>query len=444
MTVRTGIRCAFGAFGFFVAVTAAAPAEAQLAGSPNLRDLLTDFLRTGIVLAPPQEGVDHSAHFIAQGSSQFDALEKLSGSLAREISRVPLSSSAGGFAFEIDPALGIPVRPTESFGPVYAERPYTVGEGKFNLGVSHSRFTFDSIDDINLREGEVELLFSHQDVGVEGELDVLAEGDVIRAALFLKLDTQITNFVGTYGVAPNLDLGLVVPVIDIDVEYSAAAEIDRLSTINEPSTHEFPDGGITQNLSRSGQASGLGDVLLRAKYRFSDRENIQFAGVADIRFPTGDELDLLGTGEWSGRAAFIASLNNPAVSPHLNLGYAQTGGEDGSGEVDYVFGVDWAVDPKLTVAVDFLGRSVLSTTRASLASTDHRYLDPDDQTFIRETSFSVLTEESDYTRNTLDASIGFKINVFGNFLVTTNGLLPLSSGGLRDDFTGLLGFDYSF
>src|SRR5688500_9129563 len=140
----------------------AAPAQ----GQPfNLRDLLTQFLREGITLAPPTAPfASHEAHFIAEDSPQFRAVQQFSAALANQLSSFPIASSAGGFTYRFDPALGVFTRSADSFGPVYSERADTVGKGKFNLGINYSHFTFDHIGDLSLRDGEVRLVFTHQDV----------------------------------------------------------------------------------------------------------------------------------------------------------------------------------------------------------------------------------------------------------------------------------------
>src|SRR6266542_4494254 len=98
-----------------------------LAQTFNLRDLLTNFLIEGILLAPPAHGLSPSAHFIDAG----------------QLSSFPLASSAGGFTYRFDPELGVLTRTTDSFGPIYTERADTIGQGRFNFGVNYSSFTFD-------------------------------------------------------------------------------------------------------------------------------------------------------------------------------------------------------------------------------------------------------------------------------------------------------------
>lgn len=431
------------ALGLSLLLACVSSAGAQTVASANLRDVLTDLLRGGILLARPQEGADHSAHFIGEDSRQFQVLEQVNSEIARQLNTVPLSSSAGGFVFEIDPALGLPVRQSQSFGPIFAERPLTVGRGKFNLGLNYNRYTFDKFDGLDLRDGEITLLFVHEDVGIPDSLDFLAEGDVITSNLFLKINTSVTSFVATYGVADRFDVGLVVPIIDIDVSYAAVAQIQRLSTYQTPGTHQFPDGTSGKTIAYSGSAQGLGDITLRGKLKIASERALAVAGTAEVRFPTGDELDLLGTGAYQGKFSLLAAVPGNSVSPHINVGYAVASGSTLSDEIDYRLGMDWAVDPKMTLAADLIGQTLLSADRAYLGNQSHRFTDPQQQRILT-AQFPVLFQESDQVRNRLQAALGAKINLTGNVLISGSGLIGLSDDGLTDDFSAMAGIDYSF
>src|SRR6476660_5728932 len=68
-----------------VLAIAALPAAAGAQSFP-LRDLLTDFLREGITLAPPPAGFpSHEAHFIAEDSPQFLAMQQFNGLIANQL-----------------------------------------------------------------------------------------------------------------------------------------------------------------------------------------------------------------------------------------------------------------------------------------------------------------------------------------------------------------------
>lgn len=426
-------------FGLLVLLLAS-PAAAQSLG---LRDMLTQFLRQGMTLAPPPEGVSHEAHFTGDDSPQFQALNQLNTEIGRRLSSFPLSSSAGGFAYELDPELGVLSRPTESFGPVYAERPLTLGKGKYNIGLSVADYSFDTMDGLNLREGDMKLVFTHIDPGHDGPLVPELEGDLILAQLFISIETTVQTLVASYGVRDDLDIGIAIPVMDVNLEMSANAEIERLAT-GDRGIHTFLNGTNHDTFGQKGHADGVGDVLLRGKYRFFHQGRNYLALAGDLRLPTGDETNLLGTGEVQGKVSLLASIVDKTFSPHVNLGYGMSGG-DLPNEFLYTTGFSWAADPKLTLSADLIGRSLFDVKRLWVADAEFQYVD------LGEVGGEILTTRqprlnlgAGETKNLLNGSVGFKLNVVGSFLLTANGLFPLTNDGLNDDFAGLLGVDYSF
>lgn len=430
-----------------LSLTPGAPLGAQ---AFNLRDLLTEFLRAGITLAPPMSGPSHVAHFIGQDSPQFVALEQFSSALANQLSSFPIASSAGGFTYRFDPALGVFTRSADSFGPIYAERAETVGKGKFNLGVNYSHFTFDHIDDLSLRDDDLRLVFTHADVNQDqSNLQPFVEGDVITARLFLKIETDITALVVSYGVSDRLDVGVALPFVRVDLEAQTDTAIQRIAT-RDAAIHEFVGGGTTETFRQRGSASGVGDVVLRGKYQLLRGERGGLAVAEDVRLPTGEERDLLGTGATQARTFLIGSLRLGAFSPHLNAGYTWSSdaeeGSDVPDEISYTAGFDWALSPRMTVAVDLVGRNFLDSREVRVVDTTFRANTNRDPaappTIVTETFPRLISEEGD--TNSLLGSIGFKVNPFGSFLLTVNGLFSLNREGLSDDFAPLIAVDYSF
>ena len=435
-----------------ISLIAAAAASGTLAAQAfNLRDLLTEFLREGITLAPPTAPFpSHEAHFIAEDSPQFRAVQQFSAGIANQLSSFPIASSAGGFTYRFDPALGVFTRSADSFGPVYAERADTIGKGKFNLGVNYSHFTFDRIDDLALRDGDVRLVFTHQDVNRdESDLTPFFEGDVITARLFLKIETDITAFVVSYGATDRLDLGVAVPMVHVDLDAQADATIQRIATsASAPDIHRFVNGGTNETFRRGGSASGVGDVVLRGKFQLlrGDRGGLSIA--EDLRLPTGEERDLLGTGATQAKTFVIGSLRLGSFSPHVNAGYTWSSNPDDDteipDEISYTAGFDWAVSPRMTLAVDVLGRDFVSSRTVRVVdSTFQANTNPSGPPNIVTATFPrLVADERD--SNSILGSIGVKINPFGNFLLTVNGLFRLNDEGLQDDFAPLVAFDYSF
>jgi hypothetical protein len=416
----------------------------------NLRDLLTDFLLRGITLAPPAQGSSHSAHFIDADSPQFVALQAFSNGVASQLSSFPLASSAGGFTYRFDPDLGVLTRSTESFGPVYTERADTVGKGRFNLGVNYSSFTFDQIDGLSLSDGNLKLVFTHEPSGFVPT--PFYEGDVITTDLRLKITTNITAFVFTYGATDQFDLGVAVPLVKVDMLAQSNAVVQRLATsLCCVHIHEFVGGGSTAIIQQSGSASGLGDIVARGKFRILRAPQGALAISADVRLPTGDERDLLGTGVTQVKGALIGSIHFNPVSVHLDGGYnwaAKKGGvKTVPDSIDYNLGLDFAVHPRLTLAAELVGRVVRTadvvltqnqTYTAQQASANLTTFTPVSAVFPR------LVVNPVTNQNRMLGSVGLKINPFGNLLVTINGLFKLDNKGLQDKFTPLVGLDYSF
>lgn len=441
------LRCRIG-----VCLAVAGLLAARASGQAfNLRDLLTEFLREGITLAPPTAPFpSHEAHFIAGDSPQFGAVQQFSAGIANQLSSFPIASSAGGFTYRFDPALGVFTRTADSFGPVYAERAATIGKGKFNLGLNYSHYTFDRIDDLALRDGELRLVFTHEDVNRDANnLQPWFEGDVITARLFLKIETDITAFVVSYGVTDRLDLGVAVPLVHVDLDAQADATIQRIATsTSAPDIHLFVNGSTSETFRRSGSASGVGDVVLRGKFQLVRGERGGLSIAEDLRLPTGEERDLLGTGATQAKTFLIGSLHLGTFSPHVNAGYTWSSNTDDDteipDEISYTAGFDWAVSPRMTFAVDVLGRNFVNSRVVRVVdATFQANTNPGGPPNIVTATFPrLVAEEGD--SNALLGSVGLKINPFGNVLLTVNGLFRLNREGLQDDFAPLVGVDWSF
>src|SRR5262249_18301610 len=149
-----------------------------------------------------------------------------------------------------------------------------------------------------------------------------------------------------------------------------------------PTIHRFPGEKQSESFEDSGNATGVGDVVLRGKFRLVGGSGGGLALAADVRLPTGEERDLLGTGATQVRGSLIGSVRLGNFSPHVNGGYTwstkprddrtpeEKSPPNGGtplprltipDQIDYSAGFDWAVHPRVTVAVDVLGRTFRRT-----------------------------------------------------------------------------------
>ena len=170
----------------------------------------------------------HSAHFNSDFQSNFS---QFGTALVSQLVTVPLPSPASGFTYQLDPSTGVFQRSTRSFGPILAERADTIGAGHTSLGFAFQRFTFDSIEDLDL--GAVPAVFTHDNAQLlGGRQDVVTTVNNINANV-----SQYTTFF-TVGVTDRLDVSVAIPIVATDLTVVSEATIRRLGTTN-PLTHFF-------------------------------------------------------------------------------------------------------------------------------------------------------------------------------------------------------------
>lgn len=409
----------------------------------RLATLFTDLYGpTGLIvdsLATLPGEQPHSAHFTSDFQANFS---QFSTAMVSQLVTLPLPSPASGFTYEFDPSLGVFQRSTSSFGPILAERAETIGAGRVSCGFAFQRFTFDTVEGLDLRR--VPAVFTHDNAYLRGGRDdVVTTLNSIRATV-----NQSTTFV-TLGVTGRFDVSLAVPMVSNDLRVVSDATIERLGTTN-PLTHFFrlsnDDVGNRRLFTAFGSASGLGDLTVRLKTTIKKSAATGFAVGLDVRLPTGEELDLLGTGTAGVQPFLIWSATYQKVSPHVNAGYQWNGssvlaGNPATGEsadfpdqATYVAGADVSVNAHLTVAFDLVGRFLIDAKR--LVRQDFRALDG-------KSTFPNIVFMNDSVGE-LSGAVGFKTNVFGRLLMDVNVLFKLDDHGLRDKVTPLIGFEYAF
>jgi hypothetical protein len=436
----------------FVLVTAT-PSLATAQEGDGLSGLLLRFFSPSnpLILQPPPAAIQHTAHFLSQPNAQRTQ-GQLNRVLASQIATVPLASSASSFTFEFDPTLGIFERNTETFGPVFAERALTAGKGRFSLGVSGFEAQYNRFEGKNIQDGELTLYLTHLDIREDGTTtDLWFEGDIIRADLSLNIRNRTSVLLANYGVSDTLDIGVAVPYVDHEVDARIDATLEDLATAADPFfVHTFDETGRkTGSFQEFGTASGIGDVVVRGKWNFKRSDAANLAAAFDVRLPTGDEADLLGSGATQAKLYFIASHDTGRFTPRGSLGYTySTSGSDAIGEIpnelSYTAGFDLGLHPKASLAVDFVGRTQLDAERIIDVERTFVYLEREDPTLRQVTRTTADLDPERSSRNILYLSTGLKFNPFGRVLVVGNVLFALSESGLQDTVTPYVGIDYTF
>jgi hypothetical protein len=431
---------------------AAQPASAQ-SNSTGLAGLLLRFFSPDnpVLLAPNLANPvqSHDAHFRSQANAQA-TLRQLNAGIAAQLATFPIGSSSGGFTYTFDETLGVYNRTTQSFGPIFAERPLTLGKNKFALAVNYQHASWDRFEGRDLSGGELPLYLTHEDTNRDGgSLNLFFEGDIIKSDLAIDLKTDTTVLLASYGVSGRLDVGVAVPYLSIDMDANVTATIDNIATNTTPGIiHQFDQNGTQSHVyPESGHASGIGDMLLRTKWNFYRGASASAALGGDLRLPTGDEADLLGSGATQFKLWGVIGGSPGRFSPRASFGYTfSSGGSEFTGdlpdELNYTAGFDVAVHPRLTIAADFVGRTLLDTERLVLEDHTYQFTQRNDPT-VRSATRQQLGSKTGNMGLYL-ASVGFKFNPAGRLLIVGNVLISMGDGGLQSEVTPVFGLDYSF
>lgn len=342
---------------------AGAIAIALASGTVNAADLqnfVVDLYGGDGVTLSSQGGPFAAAHAAHFSGESLEAFTLLNSAIASASGTFAFNSTFTGVTFDV--ASGVPVETQDSLGPLLAESATTLGKGKIDLAFGASRFKYDRIDGQEL--DHIVLDFPHEDCcSFQGGIQrpppdgVISgfETDLVRVTLDIDLEYSVYAFFANYGLTDRWDVGIVVPVISVDANARAHAEVVPVSGTT---VHSFFGQDELQNSSTGGTKTGIGDVVVRTKYNFlrdaGGAPDLSF--LAQVTAATGDEKDLLGTGETRYKAGLIASKRYGAFGPHMNVAYETSTGEDFLDNVTYAAGFDVRFSPKFTAGLDALGR----------------------------------------------------------------------------------------
>jgi hypothetical protein len=345
---------------------------------------------------------------------------------------------ASGFTYSFDRATGVYTRSAASLGPILTERAETIGKDRFLFGFSYQHFVFNSIDSVSLRD--VPVIFQHAPTtNTEYIKDIITTDNYIDPQV-----GQFTSFL-TYGLTNRLDVSVAIPLMSVSLAATSHAVIQRIGTGGQKEIHTFgtPNGGLEETFSAAASATGIGDVIGRVKGTAIKWNGGGLAGVVDLRLPTGDEYNFLGSGALGVRGFAVVSGQLGPLAPHGNVGYEWNGESVLAGNVTagtksklpgsviYQGGADLRLTPKMTFAADFFGERVTADRVLSKS-----FIAANGQTFP-----AIAFQKSGYSL--MSGSTGFKINPTGNLIVTVNALFRLNHAGLHSKVVPLIGISYT-
>lgn len=476
---------------FPLITTAQVPCPLDSRGS-DLICLIPQLYTPAGLTNPAFVNTGHEAHF---QEASFENSNALNSSIGSQLTLLPIASPASGFVAVWNPSLGIYEQSSASFGPILSERSETIGRNKVHFGVSYQYFGFNRLDGIHLKN--IPTVFKHIDEGPTctngatvpqfaicpppnnvADGNPVFETEVVNTSSRIDLKIhQVTAFL-TYGLTNRVDVSVAVPFENVRLSVTSAATIVPNS---EPASgiflHAFqatPDcaspvlatsfatsppstipGCLDATFARSGSASGIGDVTFRVKSNVWRAERNGIALGMDIRVPTGDEKNFLGSGT-VGLKPFIAWSYRARIAPHVNFGYEWNGKSILGGtvipgqqptegnlprEILYSAGFDAGITKGLTFAFDFLGQHLFNTSRVSVVNFNRPSFNCPT---VTSTTGCPDLQQTRGTVNIKNAALGLKFSPISRLLVTADVLLPLDDGGLRAKAVPLIGLSYLF
>jgi hypothetical protein len=388
----------------------------------------------------------HADHFIPSARSENGSLISFIGNaISGNVATVPVSATSGGSTFRFEG--GVPVRTSVSPGPVFAERAQTLGRGRVFAGVNVNRLHFETLRGVALNA--IEMTFTHVNVvgrqcdSIQGTSCTpygvpLHENDVIALRLALDIDMTVSSFFLSFGLLDRADIGVVFPIVSTSLTGTSNAQIIPFG--GTTAQHFF--GGTAANpvLSTSrfvdGSSTGIGDIAVRAKINVTQSERTSFALLGDVRFPTGSEADLLGSGHVAAHGLGVLSARFGAFSPHANVGFLLRSGALQNNAVLATVGFDHLMAPWATLAVDLVSELQVGESKLTLPG-PVTY----DAPFRRTIDVTNIPTERD---DQVNGSFGFKFATGSGITLVANTLWPLNRGGLRPNILWTAGLEYNF
>jgi Putative MetA-pathway of phenol degradation len=457
-------------------------------------------------------------------SSFITSLGPLNASVGSQLTLLPLGSPGSGLVYVYDPALKTFTASTEDLGPILTERANTTGRHKVRLGITYQRFSFGTLDGASLHN--LPASFIHIDdpgpMGVPdstGGVQVPAgqnctyhptmPGDTntglcgfvrdrIDTVTNINLRLNQVTASATFGLTSRIDVSLAIPINNIQMDISSDATIVDNS---HSGNHQFkaigcplaPGSAVPATspcahevFSKSNNATGIGDIVLRAKGVVWGGERAAVALGADLRVPTGDELNFQGSGT-IGFTPFVVFSYAARVSPHVNVGYEVNGNSVLGGNITppvcagsppicstpsvftkghlpnqflYSGGADVVlVKKRLAGTFDLIGQRVFNSQRATVttqsflgpcgpaglapldSNNSNGYCNSPDPTL--NVSHAKLTPTKG-SFNITSASLGAKVRITDKFVIFGNALINLDDGGLRSRVVPLVGASFGF
>lgn len=353
--------------------------------------------------------------------------ESIGLTTALEIATQPLSSASGGMVFKLDPATGLLTRVSRTLGPSFAERALTAGEGQVAIAAAFSATSYDKLSKFGLNNLPLGSVTASNPANAR-----VGTGD-------FHLTSKTLTMAGTVGIAPKVDVAVIVPLITATLE-AVTTQVDG-------------NGRLIRLAETNTKFSGIGDMAAILKFKAAklpgpeipDPGGLGF--MLTMRLPTGSRENLRGLGVYRTMASAIFSAGKGPFKPHASGGFefwsksvdvptaTATGGlVKVRHQVQFAAGFEIEAHPKVTLLLDFLGQKIRKGGEVGVVS------DPVPANVNGITSIQSLV---DLPEGILKGILvpGIKVNLKGKLLLSLNALVTVKNNGLHSKVTPVVGLN---
>jgi len=366
------------------------------------------------------------------------ALDRAEDALGQSFARsLPLPTASAGVSYSFDAATGNFQRDPATFGQIYLDRADPLGRGRSNISFSYQYTELDELEGMDAND-----LRDPLPIPFEGLFGAM---EIPRFRVKAAVHSFLVAF--SYGLTDSLDASIAVPVLYSDIrirtDVSAAAVTEEGEVLL-----------LDEHLDESTHPVGIGDVVLRAKYRALELADVHVAGGLLLRLPAGDKDDLQGTGYVEVTPSLIASTRvfEPTawarLQGHANAAVGFNSENVDASEARWGIGLDWRATDEITVASAFLGRHPFA-----------RVGEPGSTLFTRCNTDLVTCAADPNARDTVAPLFGLSADRADSYILSIGGrgsvwrdmlfafanvAIPLNDGFVRTEPIPVIGIEATF
>ncbi|MGH8593796.1 MAG: transporter [Gammaproteobacteria bacterium] len=355
--------------------------------------------------------------------------------LAPNAAEFPSISTVPGFTYTFNPEIQTFER-SSSMGPVYFERPQSLGAGKFDLGLAYAYVNFEELEGQDLDGLSFRLAHNDCCAVPPSPGNPLFETDTADLSFDeFDLRSQVLSFFATFGITDRWDVNILVPVVFTSLDITARAVLNDES---QTDTHFFDDPRTVTQQTRfiDDDKTGVGDLLLRTKYHLYQAPHLNVASALTLRVPTGDEDNFQGLGDFTVTPFFSLAHERGPFDLHIGAGVEINADDLDRSRVRYAAGVTYQMIQRVALLLDVIGSSGIKNQELSVAS----------PTFLGGSSVpsGIQVQTAELRTDLVDLAVGLKASIAESMVGFVTFFVPLNDEGIRAEVIPAAGLEVSF